>query len=91
VVVGVVTVGWVVALNVVRAWVVVPPAVAGVRAAAGGVVVTGALRVTGTVSGVVVDRRSEVGGSWVVDAELGAGWVGRVGSATPGVRRGGAG
>jgi hypothetical protein len=93
VVVGVVTVGRVVAMNVESAWmVVVPPAVAGVRAGDGGVVATGPLCADGTVTGAVVDGRSEVGGSWVVvDADAGAGPVGEVGSATPGVRRGGGG
>ena len=87
VVAGVVTVGWVVALNVESAWVVLaPPAVARGRAADGGAVVTDPLRVTGTVSGVVVDEGREPGGSRVVDADVGAGWVG---SATPGVRGGG--
>jgi hypothetical protein len=92
-VVGVVTVEWVVAMNVESAWVVVvPPAVAGVRAGDGGVVATGPLCADGTVTGAVVDGRSEVGGSWVVvDADVGAGRVGEVGSATPGVRRGGGG
>jgi hypothetical protein len=91
VVVGVVTVERVVAMNVESAWVVVvPPALAGVRAADGGVVATGPLRADDTVTGAVVDGRSEVGGSWVVvDADVGAGPVGEVGSATPGVRRGG--
>jgi hypothetical protein len=88
----VVTVGRVVAMNVESAWmVVVPPAVAGVRAGDGGVVATGPLCADGTVTGAVVDGRSEVGGSWVVDADAGAGPVGEVGSATPGVRRGGGG
>jgi hypothetical protein len=91
--VGVATVGRVVAMNVESAWmVVVPPAVAGVRAGDGGVVATGPLCADGTVTGAVVDGRSEVGGSWVVvDADAGAGPVGEVGSATPGVRRGGGG
>jgi hypothetical protein len=93
VVVGVVTVGRVVAMNVESAWmVVVPPAVAGVRAGDGGVVATGPLCADGTVTGAVVGGRSEVGGSGVVvDADAGAGPVGEVGSATPGVRRGGGG
>ena len=92
VVVGEVTVERVVVMNVEGAWVVaVPPALAGARAD-GGVVATGPLRADGTVSGAVVDGRSEVGGSRVVvDADVGAGRVGEVGSATPGVRRGGGG
>jgi hypothetical protein len=85
---GVVTVGWVVARNVESAWVVVPPAAAGVRAADGGVVATGPLRGNGAVSG-LVDGRSEVGGTGVpVAADAGAGGVGEVGSASAGARRG---
>jgi hypothetical protein len=96
VVVGAVTGGWVVvAPNVDGASVVVvPPAVvARVSAVAGPVGVVGPLPASGTVSGVVGDGAGEVVGSReamvVVDADVGAGSAGRVGSATPGARRGG--
>ena len=95
VVVSAVTVGWVVASTVDGAWVVViPPVVAGVAAVAGGVVVVGSLRADGTVSRVVMDWAGEVVGSRdtvLVDADVGAGSAGKVGSATPGVRRAGGG
>jgi hypothetical protein len=94
VVVGAVTVGWVVVVpSVDGAWVVVVlPAVAGVPAVAGGVVVVGPLRADGTVSAVVVDGAGEVVGSReavLVGADVGARWIGGVGSAAPGARRGG--
>jgi hypothetical protein len=82
----------VVAPSVDGAWVVVvPPAVAGVPAVAGGVVVVGPLRTNGTVPAVVVEGAGEVAGSReavLVGADVGAGWVG---SAAPGARRGGGG
>jgi hypothetical protein len=94
VVVGAVTIGWlVVAPNVDGALVVVvPPAVAGAAAVAGPVV--GPLPASGTVSG-VVDREGKVVGTRgavvVVDAEVGAGSAGKLGSALPGARGGGGG
>jgi hypothetical protein len=96
VVVGAVTVGSVVvAPSVDGAWVVVvPPAVAGVPAVAGGVVVVGPLRTNGTVPAVVVEGAGELAGSReavLVGADVGAGWAGNVGSAAPGARRGGGG
>lgn len=95
VVVGAVTIGWlVVAPNVDGALVVVvPPAVAGAAAAAGPVV--GPLPASGTASAVVVDRAGEVVGARgavvVVDAEVGTGSAGKLGSALPGARGGGGG
>jgi hypothetical protein len=83
VVVGAVVVGWVV---------VVPPAVTGAAAVGGPVVVAVPLRANGTVSGMVVDRLGEVvgaRGTAVVDAEVGVGSAGKVGSALPGARGGG--
>jgi hypothetical protein len=74
--------------------VVVPPTVAGAWAVAGPVVVVGPLtaRRPGYVlvegGGVVVGSRGAV---VVVDADVGAGLGGIVGSATPGARRGGSG
>jgi hypothetical protein len=86
---GAVTVGWVVAPRTEgAAVVVVPPTVAGL------VVVVGLLTARrpgfGVVEGggVVVGSRGAV---VVVDADVGAGLVGTVGSATPGTRRGGSG
>jgi hypothetical protein len=92
---GAVTVGWVVAPTTEGAVVVVlPPTVAGAWAVAGPVVVVGLLTarrpgfrvVEG--GGVVVGSR---GALVVVDADVGAGLVGTVGSATPGTRRAGSG
>jgi hypothetical protein len=92
---GAVTVGWVVAARTEGAVVVVaPPTVAGAWAVAGPVVVVGLLtaRRPGYVlvegGGVVVGSRGAV---VVVDADVGAGLLGTVGSATPGTRRGGSG
>jgi hypothetical protein len=92
---GAVTVGWVVAPTTEGAVVVVvPPTVAGAWAVAGPVVVVGLLTARrpgfGVVEGggVVVGSRKAV---VVVDADVGAGLVGTVGSATPGTRRGGSG
>jgi hypothetical protein len=92
---GAVTVGWVVAARTEGAVVVVvPPTVAGAWAVAGPVVVVGLLTARrpglGVVEGggVVVGSRGAV---VVVDADVGAGLVGTVGSATPGTRRGGSG
>jgi hypothetical protein len=88
VVVGAVTVGWVVVVpSVDGAWVVVV-----LPAVAGGVVVVGPLRSDGTVSAVVVDGAGGVVGSReavLVGADVGARWIGGVGSAAPGARRGG--
>jgi hypothetical protein len=91
---GAVTVGWVVAPRTEGAVVVVvPPTVAGAWAVAGPVVVVGLLTARrpklGVVEGggVVVNSRGAV----VVDADVGAGLVGTVGSATPGTRCGGSG
>jgi hypothetical protein len=93
---GAVTVGWVVAPTTEGAVVVaVPPTVADAWAVAGPVVVVGLLTVRrpgfGVVEGggVVVGSRGAV--VVVVDADVGAGLVGTVGSATPGTRRGGSG
>jgi hypothetical protein len=93
---GAVTVGWVVAPTVEGAVVgVVPPTVAGTWAAADPVVVVGPL--TARRPGfAVVEAGGAVGVSRgavvvVVDADVGAGCVGDVGSATPGTRRGGSG
>jgi hypothetical protein len=92
---GVVTVGWVVvAPRTEDAVAVVPPTVAVAWAVAGPVVVVGLLtaRRPGYVlvegGGAVVGSRAAVAG---VDADVGAGVVGKVGSATPGTRGGGAG
>jgi len=93
---GAVTVGWVVvaARTEGAVTVVVPPTVAGAWAVAGPVVVVGVLTARrpglGVVEGggVVVGSRGAV---VVVDADVGAGLVGLVGSATPGARRGGSG
>jgi hypothetical protein len=92
---GAVTVGWVGAPRTEGAVVVVvPPTVAGAWAGAGPVVVVGLLtaRRPGYVlvegGGVVVGSRGAV---VVVDADVGAGLVGAVGSATPGTRCGGSG
>jgi hypothetical protein len=96
VVVGAVTIGWLVVADVDGAWVVVvPPAVAGAPVVAGPVVVIGPPPARGTVSGVVVDGVDVVvgrrGALVVVDADVGAGSAGEVGSAAPGARRGGGG
>jgi hypothetical protein len=92
---GAVTVGWVGAPRTEGAVVVVvPPTAAGAWAGAGPVVVVGLLtaRRPGYVlvegGGVVVGSRGAV---VVVDADVGAGLVGAVGSATPGTRCGGSG
>ena len=92
---GAVTVGWVGAPRTEGAVVVVvPPTVAGAWAGAGPVVVVGLLtaRRPGYVlvegGGVVVGSRGAV---VVVDADVGAGLDGAVGSATPGTRCGGSG
>jgi hypothetical protein len=92
---GAVTVGWVVAPRTEGAVVVVvPPTVADAWAVAGAVVVVGLLTARrpglGVVEGggVVVGSRGAV---VAVDADVGAGLVGTVGSATPGTRRGGSG
>ena len=89
---GAVMVGWVVvaARTEGAVTVVVPPTVAGAWAVAGPVVVVGVLTARrpglGVVEGggVVVGSRGAV---VVVDADVGAGLVGIVGSATPGARR----
>ena len=94
---GAVTVGWVVAPTVEGAVVgVLRPTVAGAWAAADPVVVVGPL--TARRPGfAVVEAGGAVGVSRgvvvvvVVDADVGAGCVGDVGSATPGTRRGGLG
>ena len=92
---GAVTMGWVVAPTVEGAVVgVLPPTVAGAWAAADPVVVVGPL--TARRPGfAVVDGGGAVVGSRgvvvVVDADVGAGCVGNVDSATPGTRRGGSG
>ena len=93
---GAVTVGWVVAPTVEGAVVgVLRPTVAGAWAAADPVVVVGPL--TARRPGfAVVEAGGAVGVSRgavvvVVDADVGAGCVGDVGSATPGTRRGGSG
>jgi hypothetical protein len=93
---GAATVGWVVvaASTEGAVVVVVPPSVAGAWAVAGPVVVVGLLTARrpgfGVVEGegVVVGSRGAV---VVVDADVGPGLVGIVGSATPGSRRGGSG
>jgi hypothetical protein len=100
VVVGAVTGGWVVAPKVENpSVIVVAPAVAGVWAMAASAVVVG-LRTTrgtvsGTASGVGVEKVGAVVGSWGavvgVDAGLGAGSAGTVGSARAGARCGGGG
>ena len=92
---GAVTMGWVVAPTVEGAVVgVLPPTVAGAWAVADPAVVVGPLTARrpgfAVVEGggaVVVSRGAVV----VVDADVGAGCVGDVGSATPGTRRGGSG
>ena len=95
VVVGPVTWGWVlVAPKVENASVlVVVPAVVGAWALTGPAALVGRLTARGPVSGVVVEGMGAVvgaGGLVVgVDAGLGAGAVGRVGSARAGARRGG--
>jgi hypothetical protein len=90
---GVVAVSWVVVSEDEGAVpLVAPPTLAGVEAVAGRAVVEGPLMAPcsgpGVVEGagaVVVSRSPGV----VVDAAVGAGWVGGVGSAAPGARRGG--
>jgi hypothetical protein len=94
VVVGPVTGGWVlVTLKAENAsLLVVVPAVAGGWPLTGPAVVVGPLRARGPVSGVVVEPVGAVVGARGavvgVDAGLGAGWVGRVGSARVGARLG---
>jgi hypothetical protein len=94
VVVGAVVVGWLVVAPDVggASVVVVPPAVTGAAAVGGPVVVAVPPRASGTVSGMVVDRVGEVVGARgmvVVDADVGVGSAGKVGSALPGARGGG--
>jgi hypothetical protein len=90
---GAVTVGWVVAPTTEGAVVVVvSPTVAGAWAVAGPVVVVGPLTARRPGFGVVEGEGVVVGSRGaVVDADVGAGLVGDVGSATPGTRRGGSG
>src|SRR5215217_3780998 len=93
---GAVTVGWVVVAPRTEGAVVVvvPPTAAGAWAVAGPVVVVGLLTARrpglGVVEGggVVVGSRGAV---VVVDADVGAGLIAIIGSATPGARRGGSG
>jgi hypothetical protein len=92
---GAVSVGWVVAPAVEGATAVdVLPPMAGAWAVAGPVVVVGLLT-PGRPGYVLVDGGGAVVGSRgavvVVDADVGAGCVDDVGSATPGARRGGSG
>jgi hypothetical protein len=95
VVVGAVAIGWLVVapnLDGASVVVVVPPAVTGAAAVDGPVVVAVPLRAKGAVSGMVVDRAGEVvgaRGTAVVDADVGVGSAGKVGSALPGARGGG--
>jgi hypothetical protein len=97
VIVGVVMVGCVVvAPKVESAWLVVvlPPTVAGAPAVAGRAVVGGLPVASGALSGVVIGGAGEVVGSpgaVVVNACVGAGLAGRVGSAPPGACCGGVG
>ena len=94
---GAVTVGWVVAPTVEGAVVgVLPPTVAGAWAAADRAVVVGPLTarrpgfaVVEAGGAVGVSRGAVVVVVVVVDADVGAGCVGEVGSATRGARRGG--
>jgi hypothetical protein len=92
---GAVTVGWVVvaARTEGAVVVVVPPTVAGAWAVAGPVVVVGLLTARRPGFGVVEGGGVVVGsrGAVVVDADVGAGLVGIVGSPTGGARRGGSG
>jgi hypothetical protein len=97
VVVGPVTGGWVVVAPKVEnaSVLVVVSAVAGAWALTGPAVVVGPLTARGPVSGAVVEPVGAVVGARGavvgVDAGLGAGWVGRVGSARAGARLGGEG
>jgi hypothetical protein len=93
---GAVTVGWVVVTPRTEGAVVVvvPPTVAGAWAVAGPVIVVGPLTARRPGAGVVEGRGAVVGSRLavvVVDADVGAGLVGNVASATPGTRRGGSG
>jgi hypothetical protein len=94
---GAVTVGWVVVAARTEGAVVVvmPPTVAGAWGVAGPVVVVGLLTAGRPGFGVVEGGGVVVGSRGalvvVVDADVGAGCVGDVGSATPGTRRGGSG
>jgi hypothetical protein len=94
VVVGPVTGGWVVVAPKVEnaSLLVVVPAVAGGWPLTGPAVVVGPLRAGGPVAGAVVEPVGAVVGARGavvgVDAGLGAGWVGRVGSARAGARLG---
>ena len=92
---GAVTMGWVVAATVEGAEVgVVPPTVADTWAAADPAVVVGPLTARRPGFAVVEGGGAVVGSRGVVvvvDADVGAGCVGDVGSATPGTRRGGSG
>ena len=92
---GAVTMGWVVVTPRTEGAVVgvVPPTVAGAWAVTGRVVVVGPLTARRPGAGVVDGGGVVVGsrGVVVVDADVGAGLVGDVGSATPGTSRGGSG
>ena len=92
---GAVTMGWVVAATVEGAEVgVVPPTVADAWAAADPAVVVGPLTARRPGFAVVEGGGAVVGSRGavvVVDADVGAGLIGNVDSATPGARRGGAG
>jgi hypothetical protein len=93
---GAVTMGWVVVTPRMEGAVVVvvPPTVAGAWAVAGPVVVVDPLTARRPGAGVVDGGGVVVGSRRVVvvlDADVGAGLVGNVGSATPGTRRGGSG
>jgi hypothetical protein len=95
VVVGPVTGGWLVVAPKAEnaSLLVVVPAVAGGWPLTGPAMVVGPLRAGGPVAGVVVEPVGAVVGARdavvAVDAGLGAGWVGRVGSARAGARLGG--
>jgi hypothetical protein len=90
---GAVTVGWVVAPRTEGAVVVVvPPTVAGAWAVTSPVVVVGPLTARRPGAGVVEGGGAVVGSRLaviVVEVDVGVGLVGKVGSATPGTRRGG--
>jgi hypothetical protein len=92
---GAVTVGWVVAPTVEGAVVgVLRPTVAGAWAVAGPVVVVGPLTAPRPGFAVVEEGGAVVGSRGVVvvvGADVGAGLIGNVDSATPGTRRGGSG
>ena len=91
---GAVAVSWVVVASEDEGAVpvVAPPTLAGAGAVAGRAAVEGPLMAPCSGPGVVEGAGAVVGcrsPGVVVDAAVGAGWVGGVGSATPGVRRGG--